>query len=276
MSARRHLRSGQVTRWEPHRPLINFCRYPRGVPSAALKVNAVVFDLLFTLVHPGTYPGGLSPMEWLASLLQVDVDAVKKRWRSFEPLLETGKAASGPAGCGPELTWVRTLAADLGVSVSDTMMAGIEADWDLTRREALLDPPAASLQTLDILRGRGIRLGLLSNTHGLELRTFGVSPLAPYFDAAALSHEIGVCKPDAAAYASVLQVLGLPAQNAAYVGDGSSNELAGARKAGFAMVILADEAARRWSPDDLPRLRAQADASVASLTELLGLFELPL
>ena len=81
-----------------------------------------------------------------------------------------------------------------------------------------------------------------------------------------LSHDAGVCKPDPLAYASVLDLVGVSPALAAYVGDGSSDELEGARAAGFGLVILADEAAR--AAGDLPRLRAQADASVASLAEL--------
>jgi FMN phosphatase YigB (HAD superfamily) len=87
----------------------------------------------------------------------------------------------------------------------------------------------------------------------------------------ALSHEINVCKPDPAAYACVLGRLGMPAGAAAYVGDGSSDELTGARAAGFALVVLAEEAPARLGADDLPRLRAQADTAVASLTDLVAL-----
>jgi putative hydrolase of the HAD superfamily len=37
------------------------------------------------------------------------------------------------------------------------------------------------------------------------------------------------------------------------------------------MVILAEDAPAAYAPDDLPRLRAQADASVASLTDVVAL-----
>lgn len=236
--------------------------------SAAPRLKAVVFDLLFTLVHPGTYPGGTDRMGWLANILDVDVDALQRRWQIFEPVLEAGKAPGGADGTGPELEWVRAVAAELGVTVFNDSMSLIDADWDLTRRTALLDPPVSSLETLVALQQQGIRLGLLSNTHGLELRMWDQSPLAPLFDAVVLSHDAGVCKPERLAYASVLDLLGVPAAVVAYVGDGSSDELEGARAAGFGLVILADEAARRWATSDLSRLRAQADASVASLAEL--------
>ena len=121
------------------------------------------------------------------------------------------------------------------------------------------------------LRERGIRLGILSNTHALELRAWHRSPLALLVDVVALSHEIGWCKPDPAAYAHVLDRLDVPAASAAYVGDGSSDELAGARAAGFALVVLAEQACAGAAPHDLPRLRAQADTSVTALTEIVAL-----
>jgi putative hydrolase of the HAD superfamily len=97
------------------------------------------------------------------------------------------------------------------------------------------------------------------------------SPLAAAVDAVALSHEIGVCKPDRGAYEHVLHALGVPASEAVYVGDGSNDELAGARAAGFGAVVLAEQAPRRLAAADLPWLRAQAGMSVASLAELPGL-----
>lgn len=65
--------------------------------------------------------------------------------------------------------------------------------------------------------------------------------------------------------------LGVAAASAAYVGDGSDNELAGAKSAGFGLVILAEEAPARSAPGDLPGLRAQADTAVTSLLPIVDL-----
>jgi putative hydrolase of the HAD superfamily len=241
--------------------------------KAGRRIEAVVFDLFYTLVHPGTYPGGVGRAGWLARMLGLDRNELKARWAAFEPVLEAGRAPRSPDGLGPELTWLRAVAADLGVHLTSTDLGRVEADWDLTRRQALLDPPPSAVATLAALREHGHRVGVLSNTHALELRAWDRSPLAAHVDVVALSHEIGACKPDPATYAHVLGRLGVPAAAAAYVGDGSSDELAGARSAGFAMVLLAEEAPARFVPDDLPRLRAQADAPVRSLTEIVGLVE---
>lgn len=234
------------------------------------RIQAVVFDLLYTLVHPGTYPGGVGRAAWLAHILGVGEAALRARWEEFEPALEASRVRQTGHGLGPELTWVGAVAADLGASVCAEDLARIDADWDMTRRAALLNPPADTVRTLTALRESGIKLGLLSNTHALELRSWPQSPLAPFFDVTAFSYQIGACKPDPAAYREVLGLLKVPAAAAAYVGDGSYDELAGARAAGFGLVVLAEKASAQAAPDDLPRLRAQADTSVASLADLLG------
>lgn len=165
------------------------------------------------------------------------------------------------------------MASEFGVKVTPAPLAEVEADWDLTRRQALLDPPAATIEALEALRAMGLRIGVLSDTHGLELRAWARSPVAPLVDEVALSHEIGVCKPDRAAYRYVSSQLGVRANKAVYVGDGGSDELWGAREAGFRLVVLAEEAPRRLKPNDLPRLRDQADTAVPTLAALPKLIE---
>jgi hypothetical protein len=56
------------------------------------RIEAVVFDLLYTLVHPEPYPEGGDRIHWLARLTGVDEAALRGEWRRFEPPLEAGQA----------------------------------------------------------------------------------------------------------------------------------------------------------------------------------------
>ncbi len=231
------------------------------------RLEAVVFDLLYTLVHPERYPGGGDRTAWLAGILGVDERALDLRWDAFEEALESGRApATSPLG--PELTWVTHVAVEFGKSLSPETLRLIERDWDLTRRQALLDPPTETIDVLVALRSMNLKIGVLSNTHGLELREWSSSPLAGLVDAVALSHEMGAVKPEPAAYEVIVERLGVAARNAVYVGDGSNNELVGARQAGFSLVVLAAAAPTRFSPERLPALRDQADVALNTLAEL--------
>lgn len=226
-----------------------------------------MFDLLYTLVHPGEFPGGGDRTTWLAGLLGVDEQALESKWSAFEPLLESGQAPATPP-FGPELTWLTRATVELGNPVEPEALSLVQRDWDLTCRRALLDPPAASVDVLVALRSANVRIGVLSNTHALELRAWPDSPLAGLVDAVAFSHEIGAVKPTRAAYDAILDRLGVSANAAAYVGDGSNDELVGAREAGFAAVILAAEAPTQLSPGRLDALQAQADHTLSTLADL--------
>lgn len=81
--------------------------------------------------------------------------------------------------------------------------------YPLASRHALLHPTQATLDTLGALRCDGLRVGVLSNIHALESRSWDRSPLARLVDAAVLSHEVDVMKPDTAAYAAILDRLGV-------------------------------------------------------------------
>ena len=68
----------------------------------------------------------------------------------------------------------------------------------------------------------------------------------------------------------MLDRLGVDAGTACYVGDGSSDELLGAKHVGFSLIVLAAEAPTKYAPDDLPRLHGQADEAIVSLSKLGG------
>ena len=76
---------------------------------------------------------------------------------------------------------------------------------------------------IDRLRTSGLRVGLLSN-FSADLRAMVVQQdLLRRFDALAISAEIGVMKPDAAAYRAVLAMLGIEAQTCVFIDDIPAN-----------------------------------------------------
>ena len=86
---------------------------------------------------------------------------------------------------------------------------------------------------LDELKEKGIKIGLISNCFSEEAVQIRESALFPYFDAAMLSYEQHVCKPDKEIYARCLKELGLEAKECLYVGDGGSGELEAAGEIGM-------------------------------------------
>ena len=102
--------------------------------------------------------------------------------------------------------------------------AGIEADGLLGRMCADLRPDRRMLDAVATLRGKGIRVGVLSNT-------WGDGPFSPYVgydlesraDVLVLSDQVGLRKPESAIYTLTLDRLGVAACSSVFVDDMSVN-----------------------------------------------------
>lgn len=95
------------------------------------------------------------------------------------------------------------------------------------------------LARIDRLRKQGMALGLLSN-FSTDLRDMlEAQNLVRRFDHVAISAEIGVMKPDAAAYQAILGMLALPASACAFIDDLPAN-VAAARALGMHGILFED------------------------------------
>ena len=113
------------------------------------------------------------------------------------------------------------------------LMARLSADG--TTRQQLLDAwnsclltiPSYKLDFIKELRQQGYATFLLSNTNDahwkyIEENSFP-EPVSCYFDHSFLSQEMGLAKPDAAIYESVLRQTGLPAEECLVLDDSKAN-----------------------------------------------------
>jgi len=104
-----------------------------------------------------------------------------------------------------------------------------------------LQPGAADV--IPALAGAGIKLGLISDTGltpGRILRGFlERDGLRPYFSSLIFSDETGFPKPDPRMFHRALAPLGVPAAEAAHVGDTPRTDIAGARGVGMLAIRFA-------------------------------------
>jgi len=164
-----------------------------------------------------------------------------------------------------------------GKKFDEEAVARVDKEMGRYQDMAILNPRHDIASAIQILAQRGLKLGLLSNCDEREIRRWPDSPLAQYFNATCFSCDIGFTKPHPKAFSIVLERLGTSPQEAAYVGDGGSKELEGARQAGFGLVVLmegfvANNGLR--TPDELETFRRTADIVLSQIGELPKLLEL--
>ena len=98
------------------------------------------------------------------------------------------------------------------------------------------DPDADSL--LRRLKGRGLRLGVISNHIGTLKRNLLDVRLAGYFDLILDAHDVGVRKPDPEIFRLACHTLGVSPGEAAHVGDEPLADVTGANAVGVAAVLV--------------------------------------
>lgn len=93
------------------------------------------------------------------------------------------------------------------------------------------------LDTLEKLKLKDIKLGLISNADCIDCKYWNQSPLFRYFNDSIFSCNVGLLKPDRQIYELAMQRLDVSPDQCLYVGDGGSNELYGAKSAGMGTVF---------------------------------------
>ena len=224
----------------------------------AEALRAVVFDVDFTLAKPGP---DLGP-EGYRSLgrrygLELDPSRYDDARRSAIAGLERH-----PELDHDEEIWVlftERIMQGMG-GRGDTRGAAVEmtAAWSEAEHFELYDD---ALPVLEELRGRGLKLGLLSNT-ARDLPAFAAHHGLPA-DALLTSHAHGKEKPHASIFERILALLEVAAEESVMVGDTLEDDIQGARAIGMQAVLV--DRGQRY-PDAPGRLENLLD-----LPALLGL-----
>jgi putative hydrolase of the HAD superfamily len=138
----------------------------------------------------------------------------------------------------------RTYVATLGVP-SDELADAVDVFRHTFNSMLWRYPNEGAAATLRGLAERGVPIGVVSNASGqieAALRRAGICQVGGGDGAVVAcvvdSHVVGVSKPDPAIFVSALDVLELPADRVAYVGDSIRYDVEGARAAGLVPLLL--------------------------------------
>jgi putative hydrolase of the HAD superfamily len=225
-------------------------------------IRAVCFDLFHTLIDVGCSPG--TPGRYTADILGLD----REDWNNacFSEAHDI---------CRPTdyREVVRQLAHSLDPSIPLSLVHEAAEERKARFDYTLCNIEPGVIDTLLRLRERGYKLALISNASTGEVEAWPQSPLAGCFDSAVFSCHCGHAKPDTGIYQHALKQLAVEAGEAAFVGDGGSNEHAGARAMGMHSILLTHYVAKRLDDSALAGRRAQARYEISALPELLPLLD---
>lgn len=151
------------------------------------------------------------------------------------------------------------------IGVSEEKLAGaVECALSLAKAEMLwrkADLTTAS--TLQRLKERGFKLGIVSNSDGRIEHAFQQAGLTSYFDFFIDSFIVGVEKPDPAIFLLATERARIAANEAVYVGDLYEVDVIGSRAAGLVPVLY-----------DPYQLRTKSDClTIRAIGDLLTLID---
>jgi len=228
------------------------------VLAAILTKRAVLFDLFHTLIALNRRPGD---GQQLHELLGVPREAFLAQLRGTARNRLVGNLVD-------PFAIVAEWAHGIDRSITDDAIGRTADRIVAVFSEALKGVPDRVISMLAHLRDRGKLLGLVSNASTMEVSGWSGSPLAPLFNTAVFSCFCGSVKPEERIYRICTDGLGVVPGECAFVGDGESNELEGAKNLGMT-TVMTTEFIGHLAADEVERRRRSADYVVLKLDELV-------
>ena len=223
------------------------------------KIRAVFFDVDFTLIYPGpTFQGEGYARFCRKYGIDVDRDRFPDAVRAASAILDqqqehvydadvyvqyTARIIRGMGGEGPKV---------------EPCAREIYEEWAACQHFFLYDDVPAALREL---AGRGLKLGLISNSHRCLASFQQHFELEGLIAAAVSSSEHGYIKPHPSIFEAAMTLAGVEAGESVMVGDSVTHDIEGARRVGMRAVLVH----RADTPVDAP----------ADVTVIRDLSELP-
>jgi HAD superfamily hydrolase (TIGR01662 family) len=200
-----------------------------GLPAA------VFFDVDFTLIYPGPRFQGIGYHASCARHgVTVDPAAFRAAVAGAASLLDTDDPAYDAQVF---IDYTRRIIELMGGRGPGVGLAAREIyeDWAANHHFELYDDVAG---TLARLHARGLRLGLISNTHRSLDAFQSHFALDGFIGAAVSSSEHGYMKPHPSIFTTALQQLDTPPAEALMVGDSVGQDIDGALRIGMRAVLV--------------------------------------
>ena len=235
------------------------------------SLRAVIFDLGGTLID---WPDWDEDIErrWALSYDHLTSTLSRERWPERDAYVRAMRGAEKDH-------WVQVAASQISSTPTDLLREGFRRlEWQVSAEEllvaldgysravvgwAIIFPDA--VETLLVLRRRGYRLGLLSNTwwaaewHDADLAAHGLTSL---FDTVAYTSDLPHSKPHPSAFLTVTSRLNVEPTECVMIGDRMIDDISGALNVNMRAI---------WKKTDYPWPRPQHITPSAIITDLAEL-----
>ncbi|SDW23775.1 HAD family hydrolase [Paenibacillus sp. CF384] len=192
-----------------------------------MTVKAVFFDLFETLITEFEQGKRVSNRNYdYSTLLGISNADFKKEWS-----LRQEKRMNGHFVSYGEVLRDIALARNLEINEDS-----IQYLYQARKEEKKLPFHAIQSEIIELLtelRSHPLKLGLISNCTEEEVTYWPDSPISAFFDDVVFSFDAKCSKPDARIYEIACERLHVKPEECVFVGDGGSNELEGASRAGM-------------------------------------------
>jgi putative hydrolase of the HAD superfamily len=197
-----------------------------------MKYEAVIFYLSGTLINNFSTKEHIKVLSDMASTLCVSKDPFIESWvqtfemrslGAFKTVEENIIYVCHNLNFHPNFKKIKT---------------AVDIRFNYTKNS--LKPKDGAIETLKSIKMLGRKLALVSDCSSEVFSIWNETPFAKLFDVSIFSCDVRIKKPDTKIYKLACDRLSILPNRRLYIGDGSSNELSGARSAGMFPVLIQD------------------------------------
>lgn len=189
-------------------------------------IKAVFFDLFFTLIYPSYSIENEYEIIGISS----------SEWESYaENNILYDERAKGKIRNEREI--IDRIVNIMPYKVTEEQKRKILLKREERMKRTLLSVDNKVLEILGRVREKGVKIGLISNADIIDIKYWNDSPLSAFFDSVIFSCDVGILKPETEIYQLAMKRLNVKPEESIFIGDGGSNELFGAQRAGMKTIF---------------------------------------
>ena len=221
-------------------------------------MKTVFFDLFFTLAN----------LEYQQENEFTLLNITRQQWEASaeNPDVYNLRATGGVT---TENEMLQSMVTSLPFKVDDSQLENLIEIRNQRMKKALTEIHPDILFSLKQLKENDVKLCLISNADIIDKKYWNISPLAQLFDDVIFSCDMGIVKPDKEIYQLAIERMNTTPDKCFFVGDGGSNELAGAKSCGISTIFTEFLTVKDNTTRD--KILKSADFTVQDFKEIINI-----